>query len=78
MNKLPLIPIDKANHFVYGVIIYTLFNLVFHPLISLIFLMVISIGKEVYDYLSDTGTPDYKDALWTLMGGNIVFLNHFL
>jgi len=78
MNKLPLIPIDKANHFIYGSIIYTLSNLILTPLLSLIIVLILGGLKELYDYYTKTGTPDYKDFLWTVFGGLVIFINNML
>jgi hypothetical protein len=78
MNKLPLIPIDKANHFIYGSIIYTLGNVLFTPLLSIIIVLIIGALKELYDYHTKTGTPDYKDFLWTVFGGLVIFINNIL
>lgn len=75
--KLPLIPQDKANHFIYGTCLYLLFSFFVSPLNSLIITSLIAIGKEVFDRISRKGNPEVLDFLWTLLGAFIVYIGGF-
>jgi hypothetical protein len=66
--NLPQLPQDKANHVVYGTVIYAIAAPFLGPLVSLIPVALVAIGKEVYDYKSKTGTPDALDAVATIVG----------
>ena len=72
--KLPLIPQDKANHFIYGNVICFFFSLFFIPLVTITFIVIISIGKELYDYKTKTGTPELMDVIWTLLGALTILI----
>ena len=65
---LPLIPQDKANHFVYGNILCFVLNLFFIPTATIITIFVLALGKEIYDYVSKKGTPEIMDIVWTMIG----------
>jgi hypothetical protein len=67
--------IDKLYHFIAGVIIYIFFNFVLNNWLSMIPVIVIGGAKEVYDYYSKKGTPDWWDFIWTVIGGLIVLLS---
>lgn len=64
--KLPLIPQDKANHFIYGLIIFLLSNIILNNLFSLIIVIVFAITKELYDQVKYEGF-DWKDILATII-----------
>jgi hypothetical protein len=72
MNKLPLIPNDKANHFIYGFIIFILSTLIFTNPISLLIVSIIGGSKEIYDKVSGTGNPEFLDFLATVLPGLIL------
>lgn len=74
-NRLiPSIPQDKQGHFIAGVLAYTLIHF-FNPIIALFVVLVMAIGKEVYDYAHrDKHNPEVMDAVATIMGGVIGFL----
>lgn len=65
---LPLIPQDKANHVIYGMIIYYLAQFILTPVATLALVVAFAIGKEVYDWLSKKGTPEFLDFMSTVMG----------
>jgi hypothetical protein len=65
--KLPLIPLDKANHIIYGIAIYILCNLVLVDLASLGIVALFGLAKEIYDYKS-YGKFDILDLLTTIIG----------
>lgn len=72
--RLPLIPIDKANHFIYGFFIFVLSNCFLnnHYSIGIVFLFALS--KEIKDQIDYKGF-DYKDLLMTITPAIIL---HFL
>jgi hypothetical protein len=63
------IPADKANHFIYGIVLFILLVFALSPLAALVAVTVTGIVKEVYDKVTGTGTPDYLDAVATALGG---------
>jgi hypothetical protein len=67
MNNF-LIPVDKANHFIAGTLIYVLSAIIFSPIFAIIPLVMIALGKETYDYITKKGTPDVIDFLFTILG----------
>ena len=82
LNKM-LIPQDKANHFVWTVVILVLvmgavvlidtvlgLNLNFFFVVGFSFIVTALIGllKEVRDYTSGKGTPSFLDTLANLYG----------
>ena len=71
--KLPLIPLDKANHFIYGFFIYVLSNLVFIDNYSLLIVFAFALVKEIKDEIVYHGF-DIKDLLITLLPGFILTL----
>lgn len=71
---LLLIPQDKANHFIYGCLIYFVLQFILTPVFALIATSGIAIAKEVYDKKSKKGTPEILDALYTVAGCIPLFL----
>ena len=68
MNKF-LIPLDKANHFIYGYLIFCFFHIFFSSLISAIIVLIVAAAKEViWDKYLQRGTPDWKDFIFTIAG----------
>jgi hypothetical protein len=71
---LPQLPKDKANHFIYGVLIATICGSVTEPLIGLIFCIWMGLLNEVFDRLDDKPTkPSFIDFLATLLGGLVYY-----
>lgn len=70
--KLPLIPLDKANHFIYGFFIYILSNIVLNDLYSLLIVILFALGKEIKDQIVYKGF-DYKDLLVTIIPAVILY-----
>jgi hypothetical protein len=64
---LPLIPTDKANHIIYGLVIYVLCNLVLVDIASLCVVALFGLAKELYDYKS-YGRFDVLDLIATIVG----------
>jgi hypothetical protein len=73
MKKL-LIPVDKANHFIAGTLIYCVASLFLTPIVALAPVVVIGAAKEVYDKSSKKGTPDLVDFIFTVLGALPVLL----
>ena len=68
-----VIPGDKANHFIYGALLFTIFNFVYLSSQSgLLVALFFAIGKEMYDALDSK--PDWKDVVWTMVGAGIACL----
>ena len=74
--KLPLVPQDKANHYIYGSVIYFISSLWLSPMVSMILVLLIASLKELYDYKTKTGNPEIMDIVWTLLGSLTVFIHH--
>lgn len=72
--KLPLLAQDKANHFVYGAVLFTVGYLAGlqigeHPLLSgMVLTAVVAIGREAYSRVTGKGTYDPLDAVATMAG----------
>jgi hypothetical protein len=64
--KLPIIPQDKANHFIYGFTIYIISNLFLNAYASFSIVYLFALGKECYDEYSYGGF-DIKDLLSTII-----------
>lgn len=73
-NMLPLIPQDKANHVIYGMIIYYLVQFFLTPYAALAVVAVFAVGKEVYDWVSGKGTPEFLDIMATILGSLPLFI----
>lgn len=71
--KLPLIPQDKANHAIYGFVIFVLSNIFLNEYYSLGIVCLFAIGKEVYDQY-DYGGFDIVDAISTIIPALILTL----
>ena len=63
--KLPLIPLDKANHFVYGFLIFIISQCFLNDLYSIGIVFLFALGKEIKDQIVYKGF-DYKDILVTI------------
>lgn len=75
--KLPLIPHDKANHFIYGFVIFILSNLFLIEWVSLGIVFIFALGKELYDEWKYGGF-DFVDLIYTLSPGIILTLINFI
>jgi hypothetical protein len=67
MTKLLVKQIDKANHFIVGTLVFCAATLFLNPLLSLLLVTLIGVGKEVRDYLTYK-VFDIKDLLYTIAG----------
>lgn len=68
--------IDKANHFIAGTIICSLFMLFIPILYAFLITSSIGILKEIFDIISGMGTFDIKDILFTIAGSTPVLISH--
>lgn len=62
------IPVDKANHFIAGTLIYCASALFLSAGLAMVPVIVIAAIKEIYDAVSKKGTPDVIDYLFTIAG----------
>lgn len=63
----PQLPQDKANHFLYGVLMFCAIGW-YDPLISLFVTVAAGAAKELYDS-TGRGRVEFKDFLATAAGG---------
>jgi hypothetical protein len=69
-----VIPADKANHFFYGAVIFTLANYVYlSSQAGLLLALFFAVGKELYDILDSKF--DVRDVLWTMFGAGVACLS---
>jgi hypothetical protein len=71
--NIPLIPIDKANHFIYGFAIYFIANLFLNPFSSLGIVLLFALSKEVIDEIRCKAF-DKIDLLVTLLPAVLLVL----
>ncbi len=71
--RLPQIRQDRANHLIYGFMIYILSNIFFIDLLSLGIVVVVALGKELYDEW-DYGGFSIIDLLYTLVPAIILII----
>jgi len=72
--KLPQLPQDKANHFIYGFVIYVLANLFLNPYYSLAVVITFGVGREVVQKIIKKGKAEIMDAVWTIIPALILML----
>ena len=63
------LPVDKANHFVYGIGLFMALAFARDPVFAVVLVATVAAVKEIYDGLTKTGTPDIWDAMATIFGG---------
>ena len=56
--NLPKLPVDKANHVVYGIALFMLLILIGSPKIALAIVVTMGVAKELCDKYTGTNTPD--------------------
>ena len=66
---LPLIPQDKANHVIYGVLVYAMGAALAGPVVAMVAVVLVGAVKEFYDSATGRGTPDVGDFFATAAGG---------
>lgn len=65
---------DKTLHFNAGLAIAIVFGVFFGAVVGLLLAVVAGIGKEVYDYYTEKGTPEIADVMYTWFGGAVGFI----
>jgi hypothetical protein len=74
--SLPLLPQDKANHFLYGALVAAPPASLFDPTIALIAVAIVGVGKEVSDWWHNKRGGrhgvEFMDAVATICGGLVV------
>ena len=75
--NLPLIPLDKANHFIYGFGIYFLINLFLPNYWALGGVVTLALAKEIKDQINYQGF-DYKDFLVTILPAILLFIKSLI
>ena len=69
LGDMPTIPYDKALHYVYGSVLFSLCYHLVGCANALLAVCMIAAGKEIYDYLHrDSHTPDFWDFVATMAG----------
>jgi len=66
--------IDKLYHFIAGIFIYLVSVIFLSNLLALIPVILIGAGKEIYDWKSKKGNPEWWDFIFTVLGGLSIFL----
>lgn len=73
LKLLTRIPEDKLRHYLAGSLLAAVGGL--HSVAGgALLCAALAVAKEVYDRVSGRGTPDWRDAVWTLVGGAITLL----
>jgi hypothetical protein len=67
--NLPIIPEDKANHALYGLVIYALSASLFAPPFAMVAVFACAMGKELYDSVLKEKAFSNADMIATLCGG---------
>ena len=68
-----MIPLDKANHFIYGFFIFILSQCFFNDYYSMAIVFLFALGKEIKDEITYKGF-DYKDIIATIIPSVILYL----
>ena len=67
-NAVMKIPQDKKKYFVAGFAITAIVSLFFGYIIGVIVAVIAAAGKELYDKVTGTGTPEVLDFVATIVG----------
>ena len=73
--KLPQLPQDKANHFIYGALIYLLSSIWILPYPSLFIVASFAFFKEFADSYKDSADFSLMDLLITVFGGAFILIS---
>jgi len=68
-----MLPLDKQLHLLSGGFLAALL-LPFGFEWAWAGVVIAGVGKEVYDLVSGKGTPDWKDAFATIVGGSVIVI----
>ena len=66
-----MLPLDKQLHFYSGGFLAALL-MPFGFEVAWLVVAAAGVGKEVYDKVSGKGTPEWKDAFATIVGGSVI------
>ena len=75
---LPQLPQDKANHFIYGLVIFFVVGFGTDAVTGMAAAVLFGAAKEVYDRVSKKGCPETLDFLATAAGGIAGYLCTYL
>lgn len=75
--KLPQIRQDRANHFIYGFLIFIISNFFLQDYLSLLVVALVGLGKEVYDEYKYKGF-DIIDFIFTLLSALIIVVSRLI
>jgi hypothetical protein len=67
--NLPILPEDKANHALYGLVIYALSASIFAAPFAMVAVFACGVGKELYDSVWNDRPFSNGDMIATLCGG---------
>ena len=67
--NLPILPEDKANHALYGLVIYALSASLFAPPFAMCAVFACATAKEIYDSMWNDRPFSNADMIATLCGG---------
>ena len=73
--KLPQLPQDKANHFIYGAFIYLFTSLIVEPYPSLFIVASFAFFKEFVDTYRDSSDFSLWDFVVTVLGGALILIS---
>lgn len=65
---------DKKKHFAVGVGIVFAVGMVISPVAGVAVSIAAALGKEVYDSVTEKGTPSVQDFVVTVIGSGVGFL----
>ena len=68
-----MLPLDKALHFYSGGMLAGML-MPFGFEVAWLVVAAAGVGKEVYDKVSGKGTPEWKDAFATIVGGSVIVI----
>jgi len=71
---LPQLPQDKANHFIYGAIIYLIASFILEPYPAFFIVGSVAFLKEFYDTYTPSADFSFKDFFSTISGGLLIFI----
>ena len=79
LASLPQLPQDKANHLIYGLLMFMVMTPFTGALLAVLTVAIIGALKEIiHDKLMGKGTPDFWDFVATAAGGALGFICTFL
>lgn len=75
---MPQLPQDKANHFIYGLVIFFVVGFATDAVTGMAAAALLGAAKEVYDRVSKKGCPEAMDFFATAAGGVAGYLCTYL